>query len=93
MNTPRSYGAAGGANSSEAYMFGGGPPPTRTFTELYDGTSWASQPNMANGRNNAGGSGVQSSGLIAGSFYPGNTNVEEFTAETTSLNVKTLTQS
>ena len=93
MNTPRSYGAAGGANSSEAYMFGGGPPSVRTQTELYNGTSWASQPNMANGRNNAGGSGIQSSGLIAGSFYPGNTNVEEFTPETTSLNVKTLTQS
>ena len=93
LNTPRQYGGAGGANSSEAYMFGGGPPSVRTQTELYNGTSWASQPNMANGRNNAGGSGVQSSGLIAGSFYPGNTNVEEFTAETTSLNVKTLTQS
>jgi len=93
LNTPRQYGGAGGANSSEAYMFGGGPPTAVTQTELYNGTSWASQPNMANGRNNAGGSGVQSSGLIAGSFYPGNTNVEEFTAETTSLNVKTLTQS
>jgi hypothetical protein len=93
LNTPREYGGAGGANSSEAYMFGGGPPTVRTQTELYNGTSWASQPNMANGRESAGGSGVQSSGLIAGSFYPGNTNVEEFTAETTSLNVKTLTQS
>ena len=93
MSTPRSYGAAGGANSSEAYMFGGGPTDHRTFTELYDGTSWASQPNMSNGRNSAGGSGIQSSGLIAGPFYPGNTAVEEFTAETTTVNVKTLTQS
>ena len=93
LNTPREYGAAGGANSSEAYMFGGGPPTVRTQTELYNGTSWASQPNMANGRNSAGGSGISNSGLIAGAFYPGNTAVEEFTAETTSLNVKTLTQS
>ena len=93
LNTPREYGAAGGANSSEAYMFGGGPPTVRTQTELYNGTSWASQPNMANGRNSAGGSGISNSGLIAGAFYPGNTAVEEFTAETTALNVKTLTQS
>jgi len=93
MNTPRSYGAAGGANSSEAYMFGGGPTDHRTFTELYNGTSWASQPNMANGRNSTGGSGIQNSGLIAGPIYPGNTAVEEFTAETTTVNVKTLTQS
>ena len=69
----------------------GGPPPARTFTELYDGTSWASQPNMANGRNSTGGSGIQNSGLIAGPIYPGNTAVEEFTPETTALrDVKTI---
>jgi hypothetical protein len=93
LNTPRQYGAAGGANSSEAYMFGGGPPSVRTQTELYNGTSWASQPNMANGRNSAGGSGISNSGLIAGAFYPGNTAVEEFTAETTAINIADFTTS
>ena len=38
---------------TDAYMFGGGPTDHRTFTELYDGTSWASQPNMANVLRNA----------------------------------------
>ena len=88
LNDNRSYGAAGGANSSEGYIFGGG---SSNKTELYNGTSWASQPNMANSRNNTGGSGIQSNGLMAGSFYPGNTAVEEFTAAT--LEVKTLTTS
>jgi|9_EtaG_2_1085328.scaffolds.fasta_scaffold02405_6 hypothetical protein len=91
MNTPRSYGAAGGADSSEAYVFGGGSGPAKNLTELYNGTSWSAQPNMANARNSTGGSGIQSNGLIAGSIYPGNTAIEEFTAAT--VEVKTLTVS
>ena len=33
MNTARSYGAAGGASSTEAYIFGGGPSDHKTLTE------------------------------------------------------------
>ena len=90
LNTNRQYGAAGGSNSSEGYLFGGG---TSNKTELYNGTTWSTQPNMANSRNNAGGSAVQSNGLLAGSFFPGNTAVEEFTTETTSLNIESVDNS
>lgn len=93
MITARSYGAAGGASSSEGYMFGGGPTDHRTFTEKFDGTSWTSDVSMANGRNSAGGSGVTSNSLIAGSYYPGNTAIEEYTAASSTLTASTITTS
>ena len=93
MNTARSYGAAGGASSSEGYMWGGGPTDHRTFTEKFDGTSWTSDVSMANGRNSAGGSGVTSNSLIAGSYYPGNTAIEEYTAASSTLTASKITTS
>ena len=91
MNTARSYGAAGGASSTEAYMFGGGPSDHKTFTEKYDGTSWTVDAAMATGRNSAGGSGISSNALIAGASYPGVTAVEEYSAAVAAT--KTVTTS
>ena len=96
MNRPNFYGGSGGASATSAYIFGGYFPPSwanTTYTEHFDGTSWATQPNMATARGNFGGAGTSSNGLLAGSTYPNNTAVEEFTTETTAINVKTLTQS
>ena len=75
LNNNRQYGAAGGSNTSSAYVFGGG---SSTTVELYNGTSWATQPSMARARESGGGSGITSNALIAGSTY-GNSSVEEFT--------------
>jgi hypothetical protein len=83
MNRPNFYGGSGGASATSAYIFGGYFPPSwanTTYTEHYDGTSWATQPNMATARGNFGGDGAGSNGLLAGSSYPSNTAVEEFTA-------------
>jgi hypothetical protein len=89
LNDNRQYGGAGGADSSEGYVFGGG---STNKTELYNGTTWTSQPNMANSRGSPhGGSGIQNNGLISGGWYPGNTAVEEFTAA--AVETKTLTTS
>jgi hypothetical protein len=96
INRLNFYGGSGGASATSAYIFGGYSPPSwanTTYTEHFDGTSWATQPNLATARGNFGGAGTSSNGLLAGSSYPGNTAVEEFTTETTSLNVKALSTS
>ena len=96
---PNSYTGTGvaGTDSSNAYL-GGGEEPGGTrhgFTQKYDGTSWATQPSFATARNSFGYSGTSPAQLICGGQAdPGFTaNTEEFSVETTALNVKTLTQS
>jgi hypothetical protein len=94
MNRPNFYGGSGGASATSAYIFGGYFPPSwanTNYTEHYDGTSWATQPNMATARGNFGGAGAGSNGLLAGSSYPNNTAVEEFTAS--SLITESITTS
>ena len=67
-----------------------------TATELYDGTSWITQASMATARGQTGGGGTSTSAIVYGGSPPpsgGSDATEEFTGETTALNVKTLTQS
>ena len=72
-----------------------GGTPARTTCIHYNGTAWSTRPSISTGRHAGSGAGASgASGLIAG----GNTGsfttaTEEFTGETTSLNVNTLTQS
>ena len=75
----------------------GGTPPT-TATEGYDGTAWSTRPSMATPRYAlAGASGTATAAMGAGGYVPGSPNesnaTEEYTGETTSVNVETLTQS
>jgi len=84
---------------SSVMSAGGGPAPTNAFAQTYDGTSFASAPSLGSGRSLAdnSGSGANNSGGIVFAGYtpasPVQTTTEEFTAETTSLNIETLTQS
>ena len=65
-----------------------------TFAQKYDGTSYATSPSLATGRTRGSGGGTATAGLYSGGREPSfSTKTEEFTAETTALNVKTLTQS
>jgi hypothetical protein len=60
----------------------------------YDGTTWATRPLLGTARFDSAGSGTGTAAMVAGGAEPANTTaVEEFTGETTALNVKTLTQS
>ena len=96
LNRPNFYGGSGGVSATSAYIFAGYHPPSwanTNYTEHYDGTSWTTQPNLATARGNFGGDGASSNGLFASSSYPGVTSTEEFSTETTAINVKTLTQS
>lgn len=79
-------------------------PPAAGITScsIYDGTSTATTANMGTGRRGHGSDGGPSSGLVMTGQSAGppannnpnyTANAEEFTTETTAVNVKTLTQS
>jgi hypothetical protein len=94
LSDARGSGAMGaGASSDSALVFGGAP--AQSFNEGYDGTAFSSRPSLATGRGFSGGNGIETAALIVAGGPPSGTttNVEEFTGETTALNVKTLTQS
>ena len=84
----------GGATQTAAFGAGGGPGSQSTV-QHYDGTTWSTSAALGTGRNNASGGAPQAAGIYfagsPGSGSPGAT--EEFTGETTAVNVKTLTQS
>ena len=50
-------------------------------------------PSLATGRQGIAGSGTSTAGLAFGKNPPGNGLTEEFTGETTALNLKTITDS
>jgi hypothetical protein len=96
--------SSGTGTQTAALAMGGSDPgesPTAVgYTENYDGTSWVTSATMAQGRSVGSGTpagtstaALQTNGSIqtAPTSHPGST--EEFTGETTALNVKTLTQS
>ena len=90
----------GGGPQTAAWMCGGQIYPgsgLRAFTNHYDGTVWATAPSLGTARSGACQGGTQAAGLVAGgisSLPSTRTDVtEEFTGETTSLNIETLTQS
>jgi len=78
-----------GTSNSDALVAGGDAAP-REQCESYNGTAWATSPNLATGRANMGsGRGVAPTAaaiVFGGSSPPGNHNqTEEFTAETSAL--------
>ena len=80
-------GAAGYRSSPAAYL-------NNSFT--YDGTNFVTGPNVGTARSELAGQGANSSFYIAGGLLPPGSASgasEEFTGETTALNVKTLTRS
>jgi hypothetical protein len=68
-----------------------------TLTLKYDGTNWATSASNAIPHSTGSSGGTASSGLIAGGYNgPANAilnSTEEFTGETSALNIKTITTS
>ena len=90
MNTARTSHAGAGI-AEAALTFGGNTTGTQTLG--YDGTSWSTRPSLSTGRTYFAGFGTNTAALAAAN-NPAATTVEEYTgAETTAVNVKTLTQS
>ena len=85
-------GAQGATGTQTAGLATGGQPAK---TNTYDGTTWATTANFNTGRNKGMGGGTATAALIAGGgAAPGNTAAtEEFTSETTSINIEDFTTS
>jgi len=98
MNTAR-RGLRGCGTQTLAVAFGGGPGGTAvSATELWNGTSWTSNPNgLGTARIYLAGAGTQAAGLaFGGSATTPNSGLsatEAFTGPSTTLNYKTLTTS
>ena len=88
-------GSNGAGTQDNALYFGGSPgaPATgSTSTEGYDGTAWSTRPSLSTARGYAAGAGSAVAALAFGN-YPAAAPTEEFTGQTTALNVKTITTS
>ena len=102
LNTARAHGSMGGSQITA--FFGGGTlaPPTSntTATEIYDGTSWRTDANMAaasfyqrGGTSTASTTQVAFAGSPTGTPSPLPGATEEWTEGTTAVNYKTITTS
>ena len=92
-------GAAG--TSTEAWSIAGNSGPTATQnlnSQLYNGTTWITQPNLSIARSYLAGFGTTGPSAIGAGGYgpainPDRTRTEEFTAETTAANIADFTTS
>jgi len=92
LNNRSSGGASRNAAYTNSLVFG--TNGALAVTESFDGSIWSTAPNMATARYGAAGAGTGTLALAAGGRAPGfSTATEEFTGETTSANVKTITTS
>jgi hypothetical protein len=92
--------AKNGTQSAWQLSGGRNPAGVTSNTIVYDGTNWTTGASISTARTEFDGAGTSSGsgahlicGGTPGSTPAGVTTTEEFTAETTALNVKTLTQS
>ena len=89
-----SMGTSSQAPATAAIIFGGSESSTDKETFYYDGTSWSTRPSLGTGRFSGGASGAVGTSFLAGGYTTTTVvSTEEFTDESTSINVKTLTQS
>ena len=92
LNTSRDSLGGAGTNTAALAFAGGGPPSAAT--EQYDGSTWVSAPTMSTARRSLAGCGTQTAALGFGGYTTTFiANTEEFTGETVSNNVKTITTS
>jgi len=90
LNQPTNHAAVSGVQTS-VIVFG-----NNASSESYNGTSWATSPGLGTLRNALGGSNNSASnsvGLAFGGNPPISSASEEFTGETTALNVKQILSS
>jgi hypothetical protein len=81
-----------GATQTAALVFGGYQPSKVATTVGYDGTVWSTRPSMGGTRAEGSGAGTDVAALSIGGS-PNVTTVEEFTGETTAINIVDITTS
>jgi hypothetical protein len=85
-------GAAG--TGSDFIIFGMGGLSTNGTVYGYDGTNWSTRPSLGTARTSVGGCGTATAALCTSGRAPGySTAVEEFTGETSALNIENFTTS
>ena len=90
---------AGGSQqgTTTAALVAGGfnpAPAITTASQIYDGSAWATAPSLGTGRRGGAAAGSATSCLAVGGEEPAQSNkTEEFTAETSAVNIETLTTS
>ena len=80
-------------SSQNAGLIGGGHTSPQTAVEGYDGTAWSSRPSMSTSRGRGGMSGTESAGVVAGGNPSATTATEEWTGETSTINIEDFTTS
>lgn len=90
MLTPRTAAGSAGTNT-DAIVYGGEGPTN--VTEGWDGTAFSTRPNMANSVYAHASCGTASAALATAGFGPSSTATEEFTGETTAINIVDITTS
>jgi hypothetical protein len=98
LNFQLDGGSGASGTQTNALTFGGRKPPGTTLvssSEQYDGSAWATAPSLGTARRELMGMGTASSALASGGYTPPtfSASTEEFTGETSALNIKTLTTS
>jgi len=100
LNVSRSGNAVmgGPAGATSSIVTGGNVPTQFSISEQWNGTSMVTGVSMANDRSTHGAGGTSASGIVGlGQTGPsppyGDVFTEEYTGETSALNVKTLTTS
>ena len=87
------YATAGSGAQTAAMVSQGYSTGTLNVAEGYDGTAWSTRPNCSVGKYQVAGAGASNTDCISFGGSGNSTATEEFTGETTAVNVKTLTQS
>ena len=93
------HAAQSSGTQTDSLIFGGysslpfSVPTLNTTSFAYDGTNFSTRAALGTPRGALGGAGATSTSALAIGGNPNTNKTEEFTGETTSLNVKTLTQS
>ena len=99
LSSPSQYATGAGYGTQTSAIVAGGDPNTDTQGEQYNGTSWVTAPSLSQGRKyglGASRSSGSQTGFICGGATPPNPNTnatEEFTPETSALNIQNITDS
>ena len=92
----RLHAVSGNSNTDNLSFGGEQAPGGRSLAQSFNGTNFLTAPSLATGRNSLGGCGTASASLAAGGNNAPSynlVNTEEFTGETSALNIKTISTS